>query len=76
MEDPILEQNRRLPPERRQEVLAFAEFLALETGSSSEASVRAWPQNFTTQVLGGWQGLPLERGWQGAYEIREEWGPG
>ncbi len=33
-----------------------------------------WPPGFLDQVCGGWQGEPLERAPQGAYEVRESLG--
>lgn len=32
----------------------------------------AWPEGYFQEVIGGWQGEPLERPPQGSYEIRPE----
>ena len=42
----------------------LAELVKREVGTE-------WPQGFFEQVVGGWQGEPLERSPQGAFETRE-----
>ena len=32
----------------------------------------AWPANFFTDIIGGWEGAPLVREPQGTYETRDE----
>ena len=34
--------------------------------------IAEWPQNFFTEIVGGWQGMPLIREPQGTYESRTE----
>jgi hypothetical protein len=50
----------------------------VEAGASTEAA-RATPdreawRRFVDETAGAWQGEPLERPDQGAYERREDWG--
>ena len=42
----------------------LAELVQREVGTE-------WPQGFFEQVVGGWQGEPLDRPPQGAFETRE-----
>lgn len=69
IEKRLLDKLHQLPPERQQELLDFAEFLALK----SEHPQVTWLPGFFDEVLGGWQGEPLTRGPQGEHEAREEW---
>jgi hypothetical protein len=43
------------------------------SGFKSEAERQEWVQ-FVERMAGSWQGGPLERGDQGEFEKREEWG--
>lgn len=38
--------------------------------------VTEWPEGFFEEVIGGWQGEPLERAPQGEYEVRDQLDPG
>ena len=63
----LLDLLNRLTAERQQEVLDFAEFLALR-GRPAER----WPAGYFSQVAGRWEGPPLERAPEGAFETRPE----
>ena len=63
--DPIAEQLRR-----RAETQGLTVSQYLVNLLSRELS-EEWPPGFFEEVVGGWQGKPLERPPQGAYEHRE-----
>ena len=63
--DPIAEQLRR-----GAEAQGFTVSQYLEKLLRRELS-EEWPPRFFEEVVGGWQGEPLERLPQGAYEQRE-----
>lgn len=69
IEKRLLDKLHQLPPDRQQELLDFAEFLA----TKSDRPHSAWLPGFFEDVLGGWQGERLERPPQGEPEKREEW---
>ncbi|HEY9721158.1 MAG TPA: DUF2281 domain-containing protein [Oscillatoriaceae cyanobacterium] len=69
IEQEILDTLHQLPPERQQELLDFAKFLA----QRSERERVTWLPGFFEKVLGNWQGTPLERAPQGDYDRRDEW---
>lgn len=69
IEHEILEALHRLPPEKQQELLDFAKYLA----QRSERRGAAWLPGFFEQVVGAWQGVPLERASQGEFERRDAW---
>jgi hypothetical protein len=81
----IVASVKGLPPEKQQEVLDFVEFLAQrqahgqpleKEGATPEsleqiAVANGWPPGFFTEVVGGWQGEPLVREFEGDYEERD-----
>ena len=69
IEKRLLDKLHQLPPDQQQELLDFAEFLASRSGSRPAG----WLPGFFEDVVGGWQGEPLERAPQGEPEQREEW---
>ncbi|MBE2223355.1 MAG: hypothetical protein IAF02_17580 [Anaerolineae bacterium] len=36
-----------------------------------DLDISSWPEGFFDEVVGGWQGEPLQRPEQGVYEIRD-----
>jgi hypothetical protein len=63
--DSIAEQIRQRAENRG---LSISKFLAELVQSEIETG---WPDSFFTQIVGGWQGNPLERGEQGNPDSRE-----
>jgi hypothetical protein len=63
--DPIAEKLRRRAEAKGLTVSQFLENLICQELSEE------WPPGFFEEVVGGWQGEPLERPSQGAYEHRE-----
>lgn len=77
IEEQILETLHALPPEQQAEVLDFAEFLRLRLKSApqppaEQAPAEGWPPGFFEATAGAWQGAPLTREPEGAYERRDE----
>jgi len=63
--DPIAEQLRRRAEAHGLTVSQYLENLLCRDLSEE------WPPGFFEEVVGGWQGISLERPSQGAYEHRE-----
>jgi hypothetical protein len=63
------------------EILDFAEFLKkrvfplkqpqAEERQAPDTVASAWPEGFLESVMGGWQGEPLVREYEGDYEQRD-----
>ncbi len=63
--DDIAARIRRRAKSRRLSVSRFlAEIVKRELGDD-------WPEGYFEEVIGGWEGTPLERAPQGEYERRE-----
>ena len=65
MPDPVVEKLRR---RAEAQGLTVSQYL---TNLLSRELSGEWPPGFFEEVVGGWQGEPLERPPQGAYERRE-----
>lgn len=59
----------QLPENRLPELARFIEFLQFKTAHPDLADT--WPPDFFEEVIGGWQGKPLERPDQGVFEERD-----
>ncbi len=87
VEEQVMMALRELPPERKMEILDFAEFLkkrvfqvdkeprpfglcagAIRVPDDFDAPL---PEGFLESVMGGWQGEPLVREYEGDYEQRD-----
>jgi hypothetical protein len=61
-----------LPAEKVEEVSNFVDFLLSKQDNKPVAITDHWPKEFVENVLGQWQGEPLERLHQGDFEKRLE----
>jgi hypothetical protein len=61
-----------LPAEKVEEVADFVDFLLSKQSNPPVAMIGHWPKEFVENILGQWQGEPLERPHQGDFEKRLE----
>ena len=73
IEEQVVATLRDLPPESQREILDFAQFLRFRQEERNQPSMPAknWPAGFLEDVVGGWQGEPLVRQYEGDFEQRD-----